>query len=71
MTTPDPNFRRANRFWPLPGPDILATVKGAERREAVERYLDCNGLSEVPVELLGSASPEETRKYLGSLHSNT
>jgi hypothetical protein len=69
MTTPDPNFRPANLFWPLPlRTHILATVKGAERREAVERYLDGDGLSEVPAELLGSALSEETRKYLGSLH---
>jgi len=69
MTTPDPNFRPANLFWPLPlRTHILATVKGAERREAVERYLDGNGLSDVPAELLGSALSEETRTYLGSLH---
>ena len=69
MTPLDPDFRPTNLFWPLSlRTHILATVKGADRRAAVEGYLDGNGTETIPAELLNPALSEDLRRSRGRLH---
>ena len=69
MKSTDPDFRPATLFWPLDlKTHLLATIKGAERREMVENSLDAGVLDELPAEILSPALSDEDRNDLGRLH---
>ena len=65
----DLTFRPQSYFWPL-GLDthLLARIKGAERKAAVQKLIDAGGLDDVPSFLQQSALSDEDRRALGRIH---
>lgn len=65
----DLTFRPQSYFWPLGlETHLLARIKGAERRAALQQLLDSGHLDEVPAFLASSALTEEDRVALGKIH---
>ena len=65
----DLSFRPAGYFWPLPASThLLARIKGAERKLALEKMIAAGRLSEVPGFLAESALDDDERRAIGRLH---
>ena len=62
-------FRPKSYFWPL-GLDthLLARIKGAERKAAVQKLIDAGDLDDVPSFLRQSALSDEDRREIGAIH---
>jgi hypothetical protein len=72
QTNPKPidlKFRPASYFWPL-GMEkhLLARVKGAQRKLALQELIDAGRHDEIPDFLATSALSEEDRRMFGSIH---
>ena len=65
----DLSFRPASYFWPL-GLDkrLLARIKGAERKAAVQRLIDAGRLDEVASFLRQSSLSDADRQAIGRIH---
>ena len=72
QTTPTPidlKFRPASYFWPLGlEKHLLARVKGAQRKRALQDLIDAGRHDEIPDFLATSALSEEERRMFGSIH---
>ena len=65
----DLSFRPTSYFWPLGlEKHLLARVKGAERKVALQRLIDAGRLDEVPDFLARSGLSDSDRAALGRLH---
>ena len=65
----DLTFRPKSYFWPL-GLDthLLARIKGAERKAAVQKLIDAGGLDDIPSFLRQSGLSAEERQAFGRIH---
>ncbi len=65
----DLSYRPRSYFWPL-GLDshLLARVKGAERRAALQQLISAGRLDEIPGFLARSSLTESERQAIGQLH---
>jgi hypothetical protein len=65
----DLSYRPRSYFWPL-GLDshLLARVKGAERRAALQQLIGAGRLDEIPGFLARSSLTESERQAIGQLH---
>jgi hypothetical protein len=65
----DLTFRPKSYFWSL-GLDthLLARIKGAERKAAVQKLIDAGGLDDIPSFLRQSALSAEERQAFGRIH---
>ena len=65
----DVAFRPKSYFWPL-GLDthLLARIKGAERKAAVQKLIDAGGLDDIPSFLRQSGLSAEERQAFGRIH---
>ena len=62
-------FRPASYFWPLGlETHLLARIKGAERKAAVQRLIDAGRLDEVPSYLRQPSLRDADRQAIGGLH---
>jgi hypothetical protein len=69
LTGIDLSYRPRSYFWPLSvATHLLAQIKGAERRAALQRLLDEDRLSEVPDLLARSALSESEREAMARIH---
>jgi hypothetical protein len=65
----DLSFRPRSYFWPLGlETHLLARVKGAERRAALQQLIDAGRLKEIPDLLAQSSLGESERQAIGQLH---
>ncbi len=65
----DLSFRPASYFWPLGlETHLLARIKGAERKAALQKLIDAGDLDVVPEFLAHSALSDEERQALGRIH---
>lgn len=65
----DLSFRPRSYFWPLPlATHLLARIKGAERKAALQELIAAGQLAEVPAFLANSSLSDTDRTALGSLH---
>ena len=65
----DLSFRPASYFWPLGlETHLLARIKGAERKAAVQRLIDAGRLDEVPSFLRQSSLSDVDRQAIGRIH---
>jgi len=65
----DLSFRPTSYFWPLGlEKHLLARIKGAERKVALQRLIDVGRLDEVPDFLARSGLSDSDRAALGRLH---
>jgi hypothetical protein len=65
----DLKFRPASYFWPLGlEKHLLARVKGAQRKRALQDLIDAGRHDEIPDFLATSALSEEERRMFGSIH---
>ena len=65
----DPDFRPKTYFWPLRvETHLLARVKGAERRSALQKFVDGDHLDAIPRVLAQSALSEADRRAIGAWH---
>ena len=65
----DLSFRPTSYFWPLGlETHVLARIKGAERRAAVQRLIDAGRLDEVPSFLRQSSLSDADRQAIGRIH---
>lgn len=65
----DLNFRPASYFWPLGlEKHLLARVKGAQRKRALQELIDAGRHDDIPDFLATSALSEEERRMFGSIH---
>jgi hypothetical protein len=65
----DLKFRPASYFWPLGlEKHLLARVKGAQRKRALQDLIDAGRHDEIPNFLATSALSEEDRRMFGSIH---
>src|SRR6266496_6494352 len=62
-------FRPPSYFWPLGlETHLLARIKGAERKAALQRLIATRRLDEIPNFLAQSALSEADRQALGRIH---
>ena len=62
-------FRPASYFWPLGlARHLLARVKGAQRKKALQALIDAGRLDDIPDFLAKSALSEAERQAIGRLH---
>ena len=65
----DLNYRPSSYFWPLSlETHLLARIKGAERKAALQRMIDTGRLEDIPAYLAQSALSGEERQALGRIH---
>jgi len=65
----DLSFRPASYFWPLGlETHLLARIKGAERKAAVQRLIDAGRLDEVPSYLRQPSLSDADRQAIGRIH---
>ena len=65
----DLKFRPASYFWPLGlEKHLLARVKGAQRKRALQDLIDAGRHDEIPDFLATSALSEEDRRMFGCIH---
>ncbi len=65
----DLSFRPASYFWPLElERHLLARIKGAERKAAVQRLIDAGRLDEIPSFLRQSSLSNTDRQAIGRIH---
>jgi hypothetical protein len=65
----DLGYRPLSYFWPLRlDTHLLARIKGAERKAALQRLIDAGGVDSVPAFLAQSALDPEERRALGGIH---
>lgn len=65
----DLEFRPKSYFWPLGlETHLLARIKGAERKAALEHLIDSGHLEDIPALLVQSALGEADRQVLGRFH---
>jgi hypothetical protein len=65
----DLEFRPKSYFWPLGlETHLLARIKGAERKAALQQLIDAGRLDEIPELLAQSALTEADRQALGRIH---
>jgi hypothetical protein len=68
-TAIDLDFRPASYFWPLGlETHLLATVKGAERKAALQQLIATGQAGDIPDFLAKSALSDEERQALGRIH---
>jgi hypothetical protein len=67
--SPDLSWRPATYFWPASlATQLLAKIKGAARRSALQRLIDEGRLDEIPDFLATAGLPEEERNAIGRIH---
>ena len=65
----DLNYRPSSYFWPMGlETHLLARIKGAERKAALQRLIDAGRLDDIPDYLAKSALTGEERQVLGRIH---
>lgn len=65
----DLSFRPSSYFWPLRlATHLLARIKGAERRAALQQLVGAGRVDEIPEFLARSALTESERQAIGRLH---
>ena len=65
----DLNYRPSSYFWPMGlETHLLARIKGAERKAALQRMIDAGRLDDIPDYLAKSALTGEERQVLGRIH---
>ncbi len=65
----DLGFRPHSYFWPLGiEKDLLARVKGTERKAALQALISANGVDEIPAFLAESSLSDEERQVFGRIH---
>ena len=65
----DLDFRPSSYFWPLGlEKHLLARIKGAERKAALQRLIDAGRLDDIPEYLAQSALSSDERQMLGRIH---
>lgn len=65
----DLNYRPSSYFWPMGlETHLLARIKGAERKAALQRLIDAGRLDDIPDYLAQSALSSDERQMLGRLH---
>ena len=65
----DLTFRPTSYFWPMGlETHLLATIKGAERKAALQRLIDAGEVDDIPDFLARSALSDEERSAIGRIH---